>query len=224
MKKILISGDSWGCGEWGEEGTHYGVLHTGLEQYLSDTGFNVTNISNGGFSNTGSIDQIKIKLANDHYDHIVWFQSDPYRDLRPYDKFYTQLQNYDDFKAIGLRLLNKSYAQLNQLNTKIICLGGCTKLDQNIKNYSNLIPSVTSIIELLIPEFNAPEIWMSEWGRLLDQQIPVEVLNQLAVNKRLQDKLFEFPKLFYPDGRHPNRHGYLILYDFIKGEFLNESN
>ena len=224
MKKILISGDSWGCGEWRPSAIRYDVLHTGLEQYFSDDGFNVTNVSHGGFSNTDSIDQIKIKLANNHYDHVIWLQSDPYRDLRPYNKFYAQLQNYDDFKAIGLQLLNKSYALLNQLNTKIICLGGCTKLDQNIKNYPNLIPSVASIIELLIPEFNAPEIWMSDWGQVLDQQRPIEVLDQLAVNKRLQDKLFGFPKMFFPDGQHPNRHGHLILYNFIKGEFLNEGN
>lgn len=224
MKKILIGGDSWGCGEWGHDGKNkHGVLHAGLEQYLVDDGFVVTNVSHGGFSNKDSIAEIVKSLQCNDYDHVIWFQSDPYRNLRPYDNFSTLFQNRNEFIKLQIDLLNQSYDQLNQLNKKIICLGGCTKLDQSINAYSNLIPAVDSIIELLIPSFSAPEFWLSDWLSVLDSSIPEDVLDLLMYCKKKQDSLHERRGLFYPDGQHPNRAGHLILYNFVKENFLDKN-
>ena len=45
--KILIAGDSWAMGEWNPEwqGPENQILHKGLEQYLLDDNYDVTNIS-----------------------------------------------------------------------------------------------------------------------------------------------------------------------------------
>ena len=52
--KIIIAGDSWGVGEW----TDGQRTHRGLEQYLSDAGHIVINLSRGGMSNMSIIDAL----------------------------------------------------------------------------------------------------------------------------------------------------------------------
>ena len=80
--KILIGGDSWGCGEWGYTNGIYNVLHKGVEQYFLDDGHSVKNTSRGRSSNNDSIIRIKNEL-DESTDYIIWFQSDPLRDCRP---------------------------------------------------------------------------------------------------------------------------------------------
>jgi hypothetical protein len=94
MKTILIGGDSWGCGEWAWLSKRkYGVSHLGLEQYLVDDGFSVVNCSEGGSSNRNSIDRVARQLELGNYDHIIWFQSDPLRDLK-YTTFNSLFTSY----------------------------------------------------------------------------------------------------------------------------------
>ena len=47
--RILLAGDSWGCGEWKEynrllEGRHDAVAHKGLEEYLTQDNHEVKNV------------------------------------------------------------------------------------------------------------------------------------------------------------------------------------
>ena len=91
---ILIAGDSWGCGEWDLlPNGKYCVTHKGIEQYFIDNGDIVTNISIGGGTNQNSVFQLQQQLSNMTFNCIIWFQTDPLRDLRPYatfnDDFYT---------------------------------------------------------------------------------------------------------------------------------------
>lgn len=46
--KVLIAGDSWGCGCWNKTGN----THRGLELFLQMKGHIVTNLSVCGYSNT----------------------------------------------------------------------------------------------------------------------------------------------------------------------------
>jgi hypothetical protein len=95
--RILIAGDSWGCGEWAIFGRK--VAHLGLQTYLTEYGCEVTNVSVGGYSNKDSINSIKNKLISTYTcDSIIWFQTDPIRDLKPYkdnaDKFSLEIEDF----------------------------------------------------------------------------------------------------------------------------------
>ena len=44
MKTIIITGDSWGCGEWGVD-TNTPIVHGGLSDYFEQDGYNIINLS-----------------------------------------------------------------------------------------------------------------------------------------------------------------------------------
>jgi hypothetical protein len=221
MKKILIGGDSWGCGEWKSvRHEHYGVSHGGLAQYLKEDGFAVTNVSCGGNRNSKSIEQMATELDKADYDHVIWFQTEPLRDLNPCTDFNSLFGSYQELLDHSNTLLNCHYQMLDQLKHQVICIGGCSKLHSDIHNYENLIPLVPSMIELLLPNNTAPMVWQSAWARTIDSTINESLLDQLLANKRLQDQLWNEP-IFKPDGMHPNRQGHLVLFNIIK-EFLKE--
>jgi hypothetical protein len=216
MKNILIGGDSWGCGEWGWiNRKKYGVLHPGLEQYLVDSGFAVVNCSKGASCNKKSIERIAHQADLSDYDHIVWFQSDPLRDLRPYKNFNSMFASYQELLDRSNDLLNSHYRLLNQLDNKVICIGGCSKLNADIGNYENLIPAVASMIELLLPDFSAPNVWHSDWIDIINSSIDENLLDQLVADKKIQDQIGN-ESIFKPDGFHPNREGHLILFNTIR--------
>jgi hypothetical protein len=48
-KKILITGCSYGCGEWSNN--PYGNTHKGIAAYLEEKGYTVTNVSKPGANN-----------------------------------------------------------------------------------------------------------------------------------------------------------------------------
>jgi hypothetical protein len=223
--KILIAGDSWGCGEWGwgageqkwEDGDEldesYIITHRGLEYYLIEVGHDVTNISCGGASNK----EILVKLQQldlQRYDHIIWFQTDPIRDLRPYgDKL---VDTFDNLLTKQNSLLDSTYQTLNSFDKKIICLGGCSKLNLDLINkYTNLLPVIPSIPELLMPTFIHPKIWFSDWIDQSWRHFDVDSLDNLVYNKTLQDSIFNNKELFWPDGRHPNRHAHRKLFEYL---------
>jgi len=208
---ICIAGDSWGCGEWGKDSQNkYSVLHHGLEQYLRERGHNVDNFSKGGSSNNESIDTI---LSNNNvYDYVFWFQTDPLRDLRPYDVFKNKM-SYEELVEIGNNLLDTSYSRLNK---PIYCIGGCSKLNLDLMSkYANLIPLIPSIPEMLIKNFEHPAIWQSDWVRVINRQFDLKSIYKLHADKMKQDSLRDEKDLFWPDGGHANRKGHKIVCDVI---------
>jgi len=216
MKTILIGGGSWGCGEWTWfSKKKYSVSHPGLEQYLVDDGFSVINCSHGGLSNTDSIKRISQQTNLGNYDYIIWFQGDPLGDLRPYKNFNSLFASYQQVLERSNELLNSHYEKLNQLGNKVICIGGCSKLDPDIRNYNNLIPLVDSVVELLLPHVTAPKVWCEGWVHYIDSSINESLLDSLLVDKKIQERITNEP-IFNPDGFHPNREGHRILFDVVK--------
>jgi hypothetical protein len=215
MKKILIGGDSWGCGEFNWHNKKHVVTHKGLEQYLCDDGFVVANCSQPGSSNRKSISRVSYQPNLSEYDHIIWFQSDPFRDLAPYNKFNSMFNSYQQLLDCSNELLNSSYNTLNQLGNKVICIGGCSKLDPDIHNYENLIPLVDSVVELILPTVTAPQVWCSGWIHFIDSSTNETLLDQLLIDKKIQDQIGDDP-MFIPDGYHPNRDGHRVLFDVVR--------
>lgn len=229
---FLIIGDSWGCGEWQHHSAISppapppGILHKGLEQYLIDAGHLVQNHSIGGSSNYQSISILK-SLDLYKFNNIIWFQTDPIRDvaddpdLVDYRTFFNEINSYQRVVEFQKELLLKTYSKLNALGFKILCIGGCSKLDLDlIKSFPNLNPIIPSVIEFLIPDFNHPETWFSgsRWYLHIDRQFSIDCIDKFLYNKQLQHDLEKYPDLFWPDGRHPNRNGHRKIF-----EYLNEN-
>ena len=98
--KILIVGDSWGCGEWSLPAFGQHIQHTGLEFYLKEYGCNVVNKSYGGYSNDDIFHSLEEQIEFS-YDVIIWFQTDPLRNLRPYiNNLEIFKKNKEDFLKI----------------------------------------------------------------------------------------------------------------------------
>ena len=212
--QILISGDSWGCGEWGYVDGNYQILHKGLEQYLIEDGHTVTNVSRGRSSNSESIRRLIENLTNET-DLIIWFQSDPLR-----DNPVNNLKSYEDIKNINYKNLQISYEVLNSIGKKIYCIGGCGRLNNTlISQYSNLIPLIESVPTFLYKDFIHPEIWISDfvWNDLY-HTLNNEVLENLLKSKQIVDSLHDgtYQDYFQPDGRHPNRAGHYKIYEYVK--------
>jgi hypothetical protein len=276
QSSFLISGDSWGCGEWGWDGdlTYYDpesdwkryynslkgadwpkcppfnkhhllpekilielksfgfrdvhsindaignhtLVHTGIQQYFEDMGCRIKNISRGGASNNYAIKALSsIDLSN--FTTVIWIQTDPIRDLQPYVNLQSEFTTFEQLLEKQKSFLTKTYSDLNSMGKKIICLGGCSKLDlELIKEFENLVPLIPSIIEFLCPEFQHPTTWISDWDKDVDRlKFSLNDLDKLLCNKKIQDSLFEdrFRELFWPDGMHPNRHAWKIVFDYL---------
>ena len=206
--QVWIVGDSWGCGEWFYDGTNYGVIHTGLEHYLREYGCEVTNLSEGGSENQRIVDILQGRANMPKPDYIFWFQTDPIRDVRPFDQ-ETFPKDVNSLKKLGETLMNKTYKQLNDLDVPIHCMGGVSKLHDSIKNYPNLIPLIPSIVEM----FGGVDVgfWISDWIQCDHLNFSDSFLTELENHP--QNTL---PKQwFFPDGNHPNREAHRRIFEYI---------
>jgi hypothetical protein len=191
------------------------VTHTGLQQYFEDAGHSVTNVSREGESISYAIAQLK-QQPLDEYDHVVWFQTDPIRNLAPYTDFVERFTTIDSLLSYQLETLQQSYAELNSLGKQIHCLGGCSKLDINlISEFTNLRPVIESIPEFLLPHYIHPIIIFSNWYTLVDRQFDIDSLTKLVDLKKIQDSLVDEREFFWPDGYHPNRYGLKKVFDYL---------
>ena len=201
---ILIGGDSWGVREWSDSEE----VHKGMWQYFEEDGHIVTMAAIPGECNNITTNHLNNILSSpsNHYDYIFWFQSDPIRDLRPYDDFGKSIKTYEDL--------------LNSIGQKIYCIGGCSKLNMElIKKYNNLYPLIDSVTEFILPTYTHPKLWCSDWIKVVDR-LDMESIDLLLKDKLNQDsladtKIKEHKEYFWPDGGHPNRKGHKVLYDFI---------
>ena len=225
--RILISGDSWGCGEWGVDiDNKYKVMHKGIEHYLLNDGHIVENISVPGSSIADAIQNLK-KNNISEYDFAIFFQTDPLRNLRPYHKIYEKFLSFNDVIKIQDEILDYSYNLLDNIGIKIYFFGGCSKIKiNNIKNYNNLIPVLPAITEFLFPEYTHPLVWTSDILHRNDilKNLNLDVLTGFFEQKRKQDMLFnkEYAHYFGTDGRHPNRLGHYRIYEYFKDNILNQ--
>jgi hypothetical protein len=221
MKKIVIFGDSWGCGEWCNI-THK-VIHNGISQYFSESGHIVYNhsIPGGSIINVLGVMNDYKQLINDS-DIVLYFQTDPIRNLRPFDdKTFDSFRTYDSLKEKQTQIIDWSYNELNSFTKKIYCIGGATKLNlELIKKYDNLYPFLESITEFLLPNFKHPTFWMSDWNNFFGEKLDLEELDKFLNDKINQDSLLNYKEFFWPDGSHPNRYGHKLIYnkicDFLK--------
>jgi len=143
---------------------------------------------------------------------VFWFQTDPMRDLRPYshETFPTSSKSLLD---LSRQLLRNTYEKLNSIGIKIHCMGGLTKIDDSINNYSNLIPLIPSIIEM----FDGPNIdfWITDWIKSRNIRLNDDFILELE-----NHPIPILPKeWFFPDGIHPNRKAHYKIFEFILNQY-----
>lgn len=206
--RVVIIGDSWGCGEWCNDTGPYRVSHRGLEYFMIEHGCNVINLSKPGGSNKDMVHVLHstLQIYNPHF--VFWFQTEPMRDLRPYcQKTFPKSTN--EIIEVSKQLLNDTYAALNKIGVKIHCMGGVADLQDSIKNYPNLVTLIPSIVEM----FNGPHIdfWITDWINADALRFSDEFLQELENHPRpILPK-----KWFYPDSSHPNREAHRKIFEFI---------
>ena len=233
---ICIFGDSWGCGEWGNDPItdQYLNTHRGLEQYLLEKGHDVTNLSKPSSSMLKAHSILDYALSNPEYktdsiDLYFWFKTDPLRNFKPpigqgYEHYFTSKgkMTVEDLIVTKDEQTDISYKKLNELGITIHSIGGVSKLNLDLMNkYSNLIPYIPSMIEFLIPDYEHPILCPSEWfNHVNDRQFDLESLDKLLDCKRRFGTLRQkHHTLFWPDGAHPNRYGHKILFEKICKDF-----
>lgn len=239
---VLIVGDSWGLGEWNLLCTD--ISHRGLEQYLIDDGHSVTNLSKGGISNIDIYHRLRNYLDRSqdcNFSKIVVFQTEYTRDFRYEQMNMHHVFGVDDWKNLltpsdlSSRWIERFYLRLSEVSQEykipVLILGGCSDtipFDNMDKDYPGCSIACQSITNLLVnqdPFISKPVFsWYlknsEDLVRKLKKSMPMEglsvLLDDIHRGFERQCTLQENPDLFYPDGRHPNRRGHFLLYEYLK--------
>jgi hypothetical protein len=203
----------------------YTATGQGIQTILESQGYTVTNISVAGDANNNIAQRIKGNTA----DHILFLQTDPFREhcqhkdgfkkLRPV--FFKHLLTFDSIDHCLDVYYNNLYTTLNRLNKPIICLGGWSKLHPSIYNYSNLIPAVPSITELLIP--TATDVYLSdfEWFAQLNDNVEVMLKFGTEIKQIMLESSTKFDLINQQwNDVHPNLQGYMLLVEKIRKYLL----
>jgi hypothetical protein len=228
-KTVLIIGDSWGCGEWewdSKKGEHITPnKHLGLEQYLTEDGFAISNVSVPGQSNLEALSNAAFQPIHS-FDYIVWIVTDALRDLSYVNKNYNELTSYADMIADSEFIMKHTFTVANNFNVPILCMGGCAILPQYINQYPNLTPAIPSLTKFLLPGFHHPKLWASTWFNHVETAVRKMSLvdrdtfiTDVLREKSKQDSL-KNEHLFTPDGLHPNRYAWKIVYDYLRENYI----
>ena len=222
MTKICITGDSWGCGEWGELNGEYQLLHTGLQHYLELDGHTVVNVSGPASSNLEAYQRLT-NLNLDKFDYIIVFHTDPCRDYEIHDEYIMFDKTLETYLAKYKEATTAQLERLNQIGRKIYIIGGDSKLSEaDIAGYNNLQLLIPSVIELLCPQFKH-NFGRNYWLHYLIDNASEnrELINYIYDQWELYDIIMKsrdplITHFFHPDGGHANRNGHYEFYKIFK--------
>ena len=216
--KILIAGDSWGCGEWNIDWTK-GCNHKGLEQYLKDDKHDVKNISYAGKSFYDILEELNYE--NEKYDYVFVFVTDAHRGIEP-NKFWLESYTYEDYQFRWDTNVKSFVESLDILDIgPIFLLGGLTKCYDRYVENTKIKIAIPSIFELIIPSSKHYDMCFQDYLFKLDKNnISKQTLHKIWDQVRIFDELFKNP-IMYPDGAHPNREGHYQIYKFLKDKYLH---
>ena len=220
----IISGDSWGIGEWGDAPDTNDTILTGpgIVQYFN-LNRGVVSLSQGGWGNQQSVAYLAEflnKFKPDLQDVFYFIVTDPCRDPNCFDNLSCGIE-----QAIRTTIdeaLNKLNILAMAHSIRVNLIGGICDLDTvDISAYKHLTILVPSWGSLLDTEY-APSIFWSDGLRKLglahvaQPELKEEWVNivDLSIKKR---KCFDRWREtgWSADGAHPSRHGHRVLRDFL---------
>jgi len=239
MKKTVhIFGASWACGEYHLKDNQYTITHAGFETFLSESGFKVVNYAKGGLSNSEIIQSIvKNKDQIKDTDIVFFIQTDPIKDLRPFNTINQHLKQSNGYVDLAKNLLYHTYFILNRFavekNIKIYLIGSDCDLQYIHKSkfpnqFSNLIFLVPSLIRLIPDVANLPDAELLLMTSELNiQQIDSDLLNPTLYSKIL-DEMYQamtlsnlvYSSSFFANS-HPDKGGHQMLFNYINRILLS---
>jgi len=235
MTRIMIMGDSWARGEWGKgSDDQYQVLHPGTRRFLEEAGHSVISVADAGTSNWAQLDRISphhsLQRNRDSggnladADLVLWFVTDPLRDLRDLndlkdqDSWYTTMA---DFQTRPDSLLEGNMDTLRGLvgDRPVWIVGGVGVIPSWVQaRHPRWRVIVPDLMRWLVPGSDVSVMHLNRCWRyencdeeLLDyhekQEQRVSNFRWRAEHRPASDE----HKWFWPDGAHPNREAHRKL-------------
>jgi hypothetical protein len=237
---IIITGDSWGCGEWSNGRL---LQHRGVGQYLKEHGHDVINLSEGGSSNFASYSRLLrffdsgISEYLPKITHVLFFQTEWIRDYRLRSDVHTinldqsqwNLPVFD--QNLKSETISKFQYRLSELAQKydfqVGLIGGCADtiwLDKFEQEYPGLKVLCQSMTNLCVNndhrvDYPVSGITVKEFEYMKKNLKSIDSLSELVNNLEASIARSTVwknnPYYFWPDGGHANRYGHKKLFDFI---------
>lgn len=220
-KKILIIGDSWGCGEWDFRLKPYGVKHPGLQKYLQEEGNIVKNISRGASDKDYVIRKLnqyeKYNLMN-KFDYVIVFVTDIFRvGLEPSKDFWVIGNTKENILKERDRLMKVYFEKLNSYSKPIHLIGGFQKIyDYDVNGFDNLNLLVPSFVELIVPNEKHWEICFSDYVQTIPETLPTDYIDWIYEIFKRWENIVSNNLFFATDNVHPNRAAHFLLKEYIR--------
>ena len=226
---IAIFGDSFANGE---TGLLNHLSHTGLTQYFIDDEHFVVNFSRQGNRNhdIGMVEDYTFYLRqNPHlkFDIAFVFETEHTRNSSNWIQY---LRDGGSVREVDIHMAKEYYKLLGEAqsiyNVPIYLIGGVadTLEPSVVEEYGikcicqstvNLVMTGEHTIEEPVKSFVYPlPAYMEELAKLVDDKEHFLKIEKMG-NDRYQ-LMLDNPKYFYPDGIHPNRVAYKVLYEHLK--------
>jgi len=210
-KKILITGCSYGCGEWG--GHPYGPGHGGIATYLAEKGHTVKNVSQPGANNHAALENIK--KIHSEFDAVIFLLTAVSRDVNSYFPYDPTISALDNTDGIANRVLEEIHATCGP---KTILVGALYKIPANNLKFLAQFNGV----DTLLPDNRFPTRYFNPHDLMSLHRDPAHI--DLKTLKReilkCNDEHFwatmaQHPEYYQPDGVHWNRSAHRIITEEI---------
>ena len=221
--KILIAGDSWGCGEWTPDeiedpilkGRHIQVTHKGLETYLTEGRHRVKNVSTPG----GTFETIlaRLRLEIKSYDAIFVFVTDAFRKTIPASGYKNNIfwsselspQHYIDLFQQKLHEFVNDLNMLPHERGPIYLIGGLSKLTPQL-DMENVKVAIPSMLELIIPGSKQFDTYFLNYQNdLTFENSNKETIEYVHEQMEIWKEFQQHPIMV--DNQHPGREGHLLV-------------
>lgn len=228
-KSFIVSGDSWGCGEWAKTSNGYRTTHGGLAQWLHQSGNCVYNLSQPGGSNSESVQRIANFCEHNPWlnlDGVFVFETEWTRDIlssHSHKKHFASLHDAEqDFK-------HRFYDSLIELSKKIklpvYVIGGQSdtlnglRLSRDSAGVEIVCQSLVNLAVADSAYIDQPvfAIWHNHNQHLLsivpdNATTKQELIDRVDQSTARLNLLATQQQWFWPDGMHANRHAHEKLW------------
>ena len=225
---IAIFGDSFANGEIGGSQK---LSHTGLTQYFIDDEHFVVNFSSQGNRNhdIGIVEDYRFYLRqNPHlkFDIAFVFETEHTRNSSNWIQY---LRDGGSVREVDIHMAKEYYKLLGEAqsiyNVPIYLIGGVadTLEPSVVEEYGikcicqsavNLMMTGEHTIEEPVKSFVYPlPAYIKELEEVVDDKEHFLKIEAMGFDRN--QLMLDNPKYFYPDGVHPNRVAYKVLYEYL---------
>jgi len=227
LKHIIITGDSWACGEWsnantGADAFGWGIIDQGITKLFSNHGYHVINLGCPGGDAWGLLQPLYNFLwINTHLDihRIYYFQTDIGRSFTHRSVPVAEC-NHDLAAALD-QMYTELYAELDRIaherSVKIHVIGGLTDVTVSFTAFENLVLESESWCRLLDPNLALTNVVDQKSIEFLAAEFPQHQQQLLPLIEQClaRKDFFNHNPHWFPDHYHPNAHAHNLLFQKI---------